>query len=254
MRPSCASCSRWTACGCSTRFRSGRAHPMSCAPSPTSASRATPPASSPRCSRRRSCARGPRRSSGRSPRGCSSPRTVSSRRPASASPHSTPGRFQRAGIGWVADLGCGIGADAMAIASLGMDVTAVERDEVTAAIAAYNLAPWSNASVEHRRRRGPRPHRRRRCVPRSGASRGRQAAQASGRLVAVARLRVRAGRAASHRGEARAGRRPRPHPRRRRGAVGLGRPGCGRARCLVRPARPAGHPPLGARDRRWRCR
>ena len=59
------------------------------------------------------------------------------------------GRFQRAGIGWVADLGCGIGADAMAIASLGMDVTAVERDEVTAAVAAYNLAPWSNASVEH---------------------------------------------------------------------------------------------------------
>lgn len=59
------------------------------------------------------------------------------------------GRFQRAGIAWVADLGCGIGADALAIASLGIEVTAVERDEVTAAIAAYNLAPWSNASVEH---------------------------------------------------------------------------------------------------------
>jgi hypothetical protein len=59
------------------------------------------------------------------------------------------GRFQRAGIAWVADLGCGIGADAMAIASLGLEVTAVERDEVTAAIAAYNLAPWTNASVEH---------------------------------------------------------------------------------------------------------
>lgn len=59
------------------------------------------------------------------------------------------GRFQRAGIAWVADLGCGIGADAMAIASLGLEVTAVERDEVTAAVAAYNLAPWSNASVEH---------------------------------------------------------------------------------------------------------
>ena len=58
------------------------------------------------------------------------------------------GRFQRAGISWVADLGCGIGADAMALASLELEVTAVERDEVTAAVAAYNLAPWSNARVE----------------------------------------------------------------------------------------------------------
>jgi hypothetical protein len=59
------------------------------------------------------------------------------------------GRFQRAGLGWIADLGCGIGADALAIAALELEVTAVERDEVTAAIAAYNLAPWSNARVEH---------------------------------------------------------------------------------------------------------
>lgn len=59
------------------------------------------------------------------------------------------GRFLRADIGWVADLGCGIGADALAIAALDLEVTAVERDEVTAAIAAYNLAPWSNARVEH---------------------------------------------------------------------------------------------------------
>ena len=58
------------------------------------------------------------------------------------------GRFQRAGITSVADLGCGIGADAMALASLDLEVTAVERDEVTAAVAAYNLAPWSNARVE----------------------------------------------------------------------------------------------------------
>ena len=58
------------------------------------------------------------------------------------------GRFQRAGISWVADLGCGIGADALALASLDLEVTAVERDEVTAAVAAYNLAPWSNARVE----------------------------------------------------------------------------------------------------------
>jgi len=58
-------------------------------------------------------------------------------------------RFQRAGVQWVADLGCGIGADALAFAALELEVTAVERDEVTAAIAAYNLAPWSNARVEH---------------------------------------------------------------------------------------------------------
>jgi hypothetical protein len=59
------------------------------------------------------------------------------------------GRFAGAGIHWVADLGCGIGADALALAALQLEVTAVERDEVTAAIAAYNLASWSNARVEH---------------------------------------------------------------------------------------------------------
>ena len=59
------------------------------------------------------------------------------------------GRFARAGLGWIADLGCGIGADALAIAALELEVTAVERDEVTAAIAAYNLAPFSNARVEN---------------------------------------------------------------------------------------------------------
>ena len=58
------------------------------------------------------------------------------------------GRFQKAGISWVADLGCGIGADALAIAALDLEVTGVERDEVTAAIAAFNLAPWSNARIE----------------------------------------------------------------------------------------------------------
>ena len=59
------------------------------------------------------------------------------------------GRFQRAGLKWIADLGCGIGTDALAIAALEIEVTAVERDEVTAAVASYNLAPWSNARVEH---------------------------------------------------------------------------------------------------------
>lgn len=59
------------------------------------------------------------------------------------------GRFSAAGVRWVADLGCGIGADALAIAGLDLNVTAVERDETTAAIASYNLAPWSNAQVVH---------------------------------------------------------------------------------------------------------
>lgn len=59
------------------------------------------------------------------------------------------GRFRQAGLKRIADLGCGIGADALAIAAIDLDVTAVERDEVTAAIAAYNLAPWPNATVVH---------------------------------------------------------------------------------------------------------
>lgn len=59
------------------------------------------------------------------------------------------GRFREAGTEHVVDLGCGIGSDALALASLDIAVTAVERDEVTAAIAAYNLAPWATATVEH---------------------------------------------------------------------------------------------------------
>lgn len=58
-------------------------------------------------------------------------------------------RFRQAGAVTVADLGCGIGADAMAFASLGLDVTAFDLDEVTAAIAAHNLAPFPNARVKH---------------------------------------------------------------------------------------------------------
>jgi hypothetical protein len=57
------------------------------------------------------------------------------------------GRFQSAGITRIADLGSGIGGDALAMTSLDLEVTAVERDEVTAAIAAYNLALWPNATV-----------------------------------------------------------------------------------------------------------
>jgi len=59
------------------------------------------------------------------------------------------GRFHRAGLMHVADLGCGLGVDAMAMAALGLDVTAVEQDELTAALATYNLAPFDNARVIH---------------------------------------------------------------------------------------------------------
>ena len=57
------------------------------------------------------------------------------------------GRYRDAGFTSVVDLGSGIGADSLAMAAIDLRVTAVELDEVTAAIAAYNLAPWSNASV-----------------------------------------------------------------------------------------------------------
>jgi hypothetical protein len=58
------------------------------------------------------------------------------------------GRFQVAGLTLIADLGSGIGGDAMAMAALDLAVTAYEIDEVTAAIASYNLAPWPQAGVE----------------------------------------------------------------------------------------------------------
>lgn len=58
------------------------------------------------------------------------------------------GRFAAASITRVADLGCGIGGDALAMAALDLDVTAVDRDEVTAAVATHNLAPWGSARVE----------------------------------------------------------------------------------------------------------
>jgi SAM-dependent methyltransferase len=53
-------------------------------------------------------------------------------------------RFRGAGLARVADLGCGIGGDSMGLAALGLQVLAVDADEVTAAIAAYNLAPFGD--------------------------------------------------------------------------------------------------------------
>lgn len=56
-------------------------------------------------------------------------------------------RFTTAGITSVADLGCGIGADSLAMASLDLRVTAVEMDEVTAACTTVNLMPFPRATV-----------------------------------------------------------------------------------------------------------
>lgn len=56
-------------------------------------------------------------------------------------------RYVQAGLESVADLGCGIGADSLALATLDRRVTAVELDEITAAAATINLMPWPNAKV-----------------------------------------------------------------------------------------------------------
>jgi THUMP domain-like len=56
-------------------------------------------------------------------------------------------RFSSAGVERVADLGCGIGADSMALATFDREVLAVERDELTAAAATMNLRHWPEARV-----------------------------------------------------------------------------------------------------------
>lgn len=61
-------------------------------------------------------------------------------------------RFRDAGLTRIADLGCGIGGDALGFAGLGLEVEAVDADEVTAAVAAFNLAPFGGAAtVRHGR-------------------------------------------------------------------------------------------------------
>lgn len=57
-------------------------------------------------------------------------------------------RFRLRGYSKIADLGCGIGADSLAFASLGLTVTAVEQDPQTAALASFNLAPFPTAEVK----------------------------------------------------------------------------------------------------------
>lgn len=56
-------------------------------------------------------------------------------------------RFTTAGITSVADLGCGLGADSLAMASLDISVIAVEMDEITAACTTVNLMPFPHATV-----------------------------------------------------------------------------------------------------------
>lgn len=58
-------------------------------------------------------------------------------------------RFRDAGLTHVADLGCGLGGDSLALASLGLHVTAVDADEDTAAAATMNLTPFPEAKVRH---------------------------------------------------------------------------------------------------------
>ncbi len=57
------------------------------------------------------------------------------------------GRFRKAKVSQVADLGCGIGAESLSFAAAGIGVQAFEIDELTAAMATYNLLPFENASV-----------------------------------------------------------------------------------------------------------
>lgn len=61
------------------------------------------------------------------------------------------GRFADAGVTHVADLGCGIGGDALAMAALELRVTAADADEITATLASFNLAPFATANVLHAR-------------------------------------------------------------------------------------------------------
>ncbi|MFD5213407.1 SAM-dependent methyltransferase [Microbacterium sp. NPDC058345] len=55
-------------------------------------------------------------------------------------------RMRQAGMTAVSDLGCGIAGDSLAFAGAGLEVEAVDADEVTAAIAAYNLAPFGDSA------------------------------------------------------------------------------------------------------------
>lgn len=59
------------------------------------------------------------------------------------------GRYAAGGATRIADLGSGIGGDALALAAIDLDVTAVDADEVTATLASFNLAPFPSARAVH---------------------------------------------------------------------------------------------------------
>lgn len=56
-------------------------------------------------------------------------------------------RYLHAGLTNVADLGCGIGGDSLALAALGISVLAVEKNPLVATIAHTNLKPFPEAKV-----------------------------------------------------------------------------------------------------------
>ncbi|MCL2594020.1 MAG: class I SAM-dependent methyltransferase [Promicromonosporaceae bacterium] len=58
-------------------------------------------------------------------------------------------RYVAAGVTRVADLTCGIGADSLAFAGVGLEVLATDIDLVTAMIAKVNLRPFPEAEVRH---------------------------------------------------------------------------------------------------------
>ena len=58
-------------------------------------------------------------------------------------------KFLTHGIKSVTDLGCGIGGDTLAFAQAGLEVTAIEKDELTANIAKQNLINYPMATVSH---------------------------------------------------------------------------------------------------------
>jgi len=58
-------------------------------------------------------------------------------------------RYRAAGLTHVADLTCGIGADTMAFAGIGLSVRAADIDEVTAAVATVNVRHFPEVTVAH---------------------------------------------------------------------------------------------------------
>lgn len=59
------------------------------------------------------------------------------------------GRFLGAKLSHIADVGCGIGAESLAMAAVDLRVTAFEIDEATAALTTFNLGAFDNVEVIH---------------------------------------------------------------------------------------------------------